>query len=45
VIKICLDEAINELLKIKMDNPDQDIDKIVREVSELRDEMYYDVYI
>ena len=45
VIKICLDEAINELLKIKMDNPDQDIDKVVREISELRDKMYYDVYI
>ena len=45
MIKICLDEAINELLKIKMDNPDQDIDKVVREISELRDKMYYDVYI
>ena len=43
-IKICLDEAINELLKIKTKNHDLDIDKIVREVSELRDQMYYDVY-
>jgi len=43
-IKICLDEAINELLKSKMNNHDSDIDEVVRGISELRDQMYYEVY-
>ncbi len=45
VIKICLDEAINELLKLKMKNSQTlDFEQTIREISEIRDKMYYDVY-
>jgi hypothetical protein len=45
VIKICLDEAINELLKIKLKEAQQvDLDDLVKYISNLRDKMYYDVY-
>ena len=44
-IKICLDEAVNELLIMKLrDNQDLDQDDLIQEIRELRDRMYYDVY-
>jgi len=47
IIKICLDEAINELYKLKLkgSSNQEDLDDLVREVSRLKDRMYYEVYI
>jgi len=45
IIKICLDEAINELLKIKLrGNQDVELDDLVQEIKDTRDKMYQDVY-
>jgi hypothetical protein len=46
IIKLCLDEAIRQLLKIKLNNNDgsEDIADIIQEVKEIQDRMYYDVY-
>ncbi len=46
IIKICLDEAINELLKIKLKGIKEDLDPddLTREICEIKDKMYYDVY-
>jgi hypothetical protein len=46
MIKICLDEAINELFKIKLkDAHNLDLDDLIKEISILKDKMYYEVYI
>ena len=46
IIKICLDEAINELLRIKLkDLEGSDPEEIIREIVNLKDKMYYEVYI
>jgi len=46
IIKICLDEAINELLQIKLkDLQNSDPEETIREIINLRDKMYYEVYI
>ncbi|MEK6882638.1 MAG: hypothetical protein AABY22_23655, partial [Nanoarchaeota archaeon] len=42
IIKICLDEALNELLKIK--NGSSDITDLIEEINELKGNMYYDIY-
>lgn len=45
IIKICLDEAINELFKMKLrDNQNPDIDDLIQELQQVKDNMYYDVY-
>jgi len=45
IIKICLEEAINELFKMKLrDNKNSDIDDLIQEVYLIRDNMYYDIY-
>jgi hypothetical protein len=45
MIKICLDEAINELFKIKLkDTHNLDLDDLIREINILKDKMYYEVY-
>ncbi len=45
MIKICLDEAINELFKIKLkDAHNLDLDDLIREINILKDKMYYEVY-
>jgi len=44
-IKICLDEAINEVSKVKLkDTHNLDLDDLIKEISGLRDKMYYEVY-
>jgi len=46
IIKICLDEAINELLKIKIkDSREKDPDELIREINDIKDRMYYEAYI
>ena len=46
MIKICLDEAINELFMIKLkDAYSLDLDDLIKEISILKDKMYYEVYI
>jgi len=46
IIKICLDEAINELLKIKIkDSREKDPDELIIEINEIKDRMYYEAYI
>lgn len=45
MIKICLDEAITELFKIKLkDAHNLDLDDLIREINILKDKMYYEVY-
>ncbi len=47
IIKICLDEAVNEVLRVKLRNAhrlDLDDDDLVKEMSNLRDRMYNEVY-
>jgi len=45
IIKLCFDEAINELLKIRLKaDQDLDLDDLVQEISSLKDKMYYEVY-
>lgn len=45
IIKLCLDEAVGELLKLKLkDDSSRDIDDIVQEVKDIQDRMYYDVH-
>lgn len=48
IIKICLDEAINELYKLRLKNlkssSNEDLDDLVKEISRLKDRMYYEVY-
>jgi len=45
MIKICLDEAITELFKIKLkDTHNLDLDDLIREINILKDKMYYEVY-
>jgi hypothetical protein len=45
VIKICLDEAINELCKLKLKNAsEQELDDLIKEISRLKDRMYYEIY-
>lgn len=45
IMKLCLDEAVRELFKIKLkDDSVGDIDDIVQEVKEIQDKMYYDVH-
>lgn len=45
IMKLCLDEAVRELLKLKLkDEGSKDIDDIVQEVKEIQDRMYYDVH-
>ncbi|MBM3141797.1 MAG: hypothetical protein FJ005_01940 [Chloroflexi bacterium] len=46
LIKICLDEAISALYKVKLkDLGNQDLDDIIKEINRLKDRMYYEVYI
>jgi len=46
IIKICLDEAINELLKMKLkDNQEVEFDDLVQEIRDTRDKMYQEVYV
>ncbi|MBI2004952.1 hypothetical protein HYS79_02215 [Patescibacteria group bacterium] len=45
IMKLCLDEAVRELFKLKLkDESSKDIDDIVQEVKEIQDRMYYDVH-
>ena len=45
IIKICLDEAVNELLRMKLkDSQAPDIDDLIQEMNDLRDNMYYEIY-
>ena len=44
MVKICLDEALNEFLKVKI-RGSQDPDDIIEEIREMRDKMYYDIYV
>jgi len=45
IIKLVLDEAIRQLLKVRLkDNSSKDIDDIIQEVKETQDRMYYEVY-
>lgn len=45
IIKLCLDEALNELFKIKLkDIKELDPNDLIREIQEIRDKMYHDVY-
>jgi len=46
IIKICLDEAINELYKLKLkgSSNQEDLDDLLKEISRLKDKMYYEVY-
>lgn len=45
IMKLCLDEAVRELFKLKLkDGGSKDIDDIVQEVKEIQDRMYYDVH-
>lgn len=45
IMKLCLDEAVRELLKLKLkDEGSKDIDDIVQEIKEIQDRMYYDVH-
>jgi len=44
-IKICLDEAASELFRVRLkDSVSSDIDDLVREINEVKDNMYYDIY-
>ncbi len=45
MIKICLNEATNELFKIKLkDVHNLDLDDLIKEMCILKDKMYYEVY-
>jgi len=45
IIKICIEEAINQLMKIRFqETPDLDPDDLVKEINNLKDRMYYEVY-
>jgi len=44
MIKLCLDEAIKELLKLKLMGNTDNQDDTINEVRVLQDEMYYNVY-
>lgn len=45
IMKLCLDEAVRELFKLKLrDSSSQDVDDIIQEVKETQDRMYYDVH-
>lgn len=45
IMKLCLDEAVRELFKVKLKGGEsKDIDDIVQEVKEIQDRMYYDVH-
>ncbi len=45
IIKICLNEATNELFKLKLKYSNVDLDALLREISQLRDKMYYETYV
>lgn len=45
IMKICLDEAVNELFKLKLREKDnRDLDDVLQELKETKDRMYFDVY-
>ena len=45
LIKLCLDEASRQLLKLRLsEDKIKDIDDIIQEMKEIQDRMYYDVY-
>src|SRR3989344_138468 len=45
IIKLVLDEAIRQLLKMRLkDDSSKDIDDIIQEIKETQDRMYYEVY-
>lgn len=45
IIKICLDEAINELFKLRFKNLGElNLDDLIRETTQLKDKMYHEVY-
>jgi len=45
VMKICFDEAVRELFKLRLkDGSNRDIDDIIQEVKEIQDGMYYDIH-
>jgi len=46
IIKICIDEAVNEIFRVKLKNTDNlDLDDLIKEISNLRDKMYYETYV
>jgi hypothetical protein len=45
LIKICLDEAINELFKMKIKENHGDLDDLIQAMRDIKDKMYYDVYV
>lgn len=45
ILKICLDEALNELFKIRLkDSQASDVNDLIEEINELKGNMYYDIY-
>jgi len=45
IIKICLDEAVNERLKMSLvSQPLDDPDELIRQIHDIRDRMYNDIY-
>jgi hypothetical protein len=46
IIKICLDEAVNEVYKLRLKGRGdlEELNDLVNEVSRLKDRMYYEVY-
>lgn len=44
IIKICLDEALNELLRVKIKGESSDIVDQIEGINELKGNMYYDIY-
>jgi hypothetical protein len=46
IVKICLDEAVNEVYRLRLKDclDPEKLDGLVNEVSRLRDRMYYEVY-
>lgn len=45
ILKICLDEAVGEILKANLNDPGKtDFDNVTREIHDTKDRMYHDIY-
>lgn len=45
IIKICLDHAVNEIFKLRFKNDQTpDIEDLIKEINDIKDRMYYEIY-